>query len=218
MFEVDPSVEGRVWQQRLKSCLNHLFKLGQLFNDEFDYSSCAMLFNSGSRMSMENAVPLWVYVYYALSAGQLPAAIDELRKCADHGTSVADRAACVVLEYFYKLSTAQRSGSTAAHQILSKDELREFDRAIAQCRDSYNESESDGDPYRSFVLNLLSLSNRNELSNPDIPTYLVEDYLWSCLWFTYYNRLLVLCLDSNSHISDLKLYQINNRAMDGYVS
>jgi hypothetical protein len=216
-FSIRSSAEGQGWNTRLCSCLAHLFRQGQLYCNDEDYQAFSMIPDNSSSNDMtpygqqsnsaygavDNTVPLWAFVYYALAAGNVGAAIDML---SEFGHNSIERNALRVLQYLHQLSNQYLSTYSESHNreaaaaavTLSPDLFRDLDEALSVCRHHFESifQEDDvggSDPYQLFVLNLLSLTRRDYLANPDFPNYLVENYLWSSLWFAYHNRLLLFC-------------------------
>jgi hypothetical protein len=216
-FQIRSSAEGQGWNTRLSSCLSHLLRHDQLYCNDENVESFAMMYIGSNSISNVDStpysyapgseVPLWAFVYYALAAGNINAAIDVM---AEYGRNNVERTALRVLEYFGELErmfvsaymTTSDKEKVIASIVLSPDKFAELDECLHVCRTAFETifAEDDvgrSDPYMLFVLNLLTLTRRDYLANPDFPNYLVENYLWSNLWFAYYSRLLNFA-ESNS--------------------
>ena len=111
--------------------------------------------------------PKWVVVYYCLRAGDIIGARDELYP----SNIPIEKDACNILQYLSKISIAG-------------DDLKE---RMRRCRDEFRRNPVD--PFKKYVLNLLSLADQDSLVDSNI-TDTNEDFLWGHLWFIFWNREL----------------------------
>lgn len=111
--------------------------------------------------------PKWAVVYYCLRAGDVIGARDELYS----SNNSIDKDACNILQYLSKISIAGD----------------DFKERMRRCHDEFRRNPSD--PFKKYVMNLLSLADQDSLVDSNI-TDSTEDFLWGHLWFIYMNREL----------------------------
>lgn len=146
-----------------------------------------------------DGLPIWAIVYYCLRVGDFTGAKNELANCISHKTIVKNTK---YYQYAYnaiELYDQHFNDEQVADDI---DKHKKFEDAIYNCEECYSESKDKFelniqydqdiviDPYGIFVLNLLGLHNTDELIEPDISDWGIEDYLWSNLWFIKWNRYI----------------------------
>jgi hypothetical protein len=163
--------------------------------------------------------PLWPLVVLCLRIGDLEAAADVLRLVQESdggGGGGVESEIVYALDGFIALGAAMmRSGVGHAGGDGDGDELsvpefrRRFQGAVTACRDLFLAAQqavscggrdprfSSGvpnayyDPYRMDVLNFLSLSSVNDISDDVYGAGSLEDYLWCNLWFVQWTRELL---------------------------
>jgi hypothetical protein len=154
-------------------------------------------------------IPLWAFLFQCLRVGDLGAALTELTASLAQGHVEGGAAALAVLQTLAQLLLPNASrgafGATGPRHKpapLPEQEARAAIDAMLQCRAQYEREsaldESSQDPYRSLVLNLLGLANKEDLAGNGLPGYSLEDFLWAHLWFVQYVRLFQSTLPSGA--------------------
>lgn len=206
-MRVHTAVEGQSSRQRIRSYVCVHDQMGLL------RESSARIKNP-----RDNETPLWPFVYHCLRVGDLEGAEQELTTCAAAGLQV-EEAILVVVRLFRgilgQLVRATNMGG-ADHNVIAGEtidyrsvgigvdvdpsallstlEKADLDKALYACRELYEQEERKPEemrnPYRLFVLNLVSLTDVDSLQHPSAE---IEHYLWGSLWFIQWEGLLKLC-------------------------
>lgn len=161
--------------------------------------------------------PLWPLIFLCFRIGDLDAASDILRLVLEEGGDSCgiEPEMIYALDGYIELGAAMtRSGighavvddGSSDQKALANPEFRHrFQTSVSACRDLFlaafqvangASSRSGGvpasyyDPYRMDILNFLSLSGVNDLSD-DVYGESLEDYLWCNLWFVQWTRELL---------------------------
>lgn len=179
-------------------------------------STISLQMNDGSS---HPGTPLWPLIVVCLRIGDLEAASDILRLVLDNGSDNCGIEPEIIyaLDGYIELGVAMlRSGighavvdSESGDDALSNHEFRRrFQASVASCHDLFQSArqvvnggqegfsrssgvpQSYSDPYRMDVLNFLSLSSVNDISD-DVYGGSLEDYLWCNLWFVQWSRELL---------------------------
>ena len=151
---------------------------------------------------VDNDTPVWPFVYHCLRIGDLEGAELELTTCLSAGLHV-EECIVVILKLFRRITSAltrfdYADPDTSTHvdpsDLLTSLEKNDLNMALFECRNLYELEVQKPDEvqnfYRLFVLNLLSLTDVDNLNSP---TDEIEHYLWGCLWFIQWEGTLKLC-------------------------
>ena len=178
--------------------------------------------------------PIWPLIVLCLRTGHLEPAVDILRLVMDnHSGSGIEPEIVYALDGYIALGEAmsrRHSGGGGTNTELSVPEFRQrFRASVLSCRDLFLTAQqavnsgqdrfhgSSGvpscyyDPYRMDVLNFLSLSSVNDISD-DVYGGSLEDYLWCNMWFVQWSREI---LDSGIMNTSCG---IGGRGRDGGIS
>lgn len=159
----------------------------------------------GGSLSMDGerqgGFALWAFVYYCMRSGSVPLAIGELQEViAATPTGVSVEVPQVVLALLLALqSTVSETAvlkplarPTLIRQESSRLEGTQLKETLIKCRDLFAQrltahlesGGGSGDIFLIHVLNLIGLCQKNILISSPLPQFVLEDFLWSCCWFT----------------------------------
>jgi hypothetical protein len=188
---------GNSKHSKIRAYVRHLYETDTLYTEDSIFLSSSSSSSSAPPLSPIDGCPIWAVVYYCLRVGDFTGAKNELARCISNKTIVQKtkyyEAAYNALE-FYEMFNDEK---------ISLDN-EEFGNAIFYCEECYLESKAEVDkmlqygyiqdigidPYGIFVLNLFGLDNTDDLTEPDISMWSIEDLLWSNLWFIKWNRFI----------------------------
>jgi len=200
--------DGQTRKQRLKSYIRHMHRTGNMYVHDIDPRDIAIFPDESASSISDGACPLWPFIYYCLIWGDLKLAIEELSRCAESRMSVVEPEIITVLQIFRSLqqpyaNAGQDRQDLDANEIKSKlfvkditpTNVKQLSAAMSVCHELYqrelDESAERGiDPYRLLVLNLVSLSDKEILTDPGIShhVYTMQTYLWANVWFSIFER------------------------------
>ncbi len=206
-MRVHTAVEGQSSRQRIRSYVCVHDQMGLLREG-----------SARIKNPRDNETPLWPFVYHCLRVGDLEGAEQELSTCAAAGLQVEEPILVVVRLFRGMQGQLMRAsnmggadhnviaGETTDYRsvgigvdvepsaLLSSLERADLDKALYACRELYEQEEHKAEqtrnPYRLFVLNLVSLTDVDSLLHPSSE---IEHYLWGSLWFIHWEGLLRLC-------------------------
>lgn len=210
--------DGQTRKQRLKSYIRHMHRTGNMYVHDIDPRDIAIFPDESAGSISDGACPLWPFIYYCLIWGDLQSAIDELTRCGESRMSIVEPEIITVLQIFRSLlqpymSAGKERSDLDANEIKSKlfvkditlTKVKQLSTAMSVCHELYqrelNESDERGiDPYRLLILNLVSLSDKEILTDPGIShhVYTMQTYLWANVWFSIFERWSTLLVHGES--------------------
>lgn len=127
---------------------------------------------------------LWVVVYFFMRFGRLEAALTELKYWNAQSVGSVSQEMITLLEYVVRIHAHVQDRTQQV--LLSMSEQQELAAVLTACSNDYSTQPHGADPYRSTVLNLLTLvdPDLNEVGGD------VRYFLWQHLWFDNYSQAL----------------------------
>ena len=173
-LRIPPSQYGKSKQQRLRAYVNYQQSLEVIPPSSMQ----ALCSDSSARTS------LWAFVYHCIRVGDISVAVIELQKSLSTNFRQADSSALIVLTALLKLQT----------ETLTVNDRQELHYAVNSCYQLFSSemrvSEDQRDPYKAFVLSLLSIGKvkTGDSCATIVPNFSVEDFMWTELWFIQTSR------------------------------
>lgn len=178
-LQLPPSNAGESRTQRLRAYVGQLWSNGDIAPTR------TMVLSPSDSIGRE--IPVFAFIYHCLRIGEIAGAVREVEGCLQAGVRNVERELLICLKGFAMILNGQTG-------TLPQGDADDLTRAMSMCGALYEEerrkAETDLDPFREHVLNLLSLRDQAGLSETAIPGASLEDFLWGNLWFAQSGALI----------------------------